>query len=163
MDGCMDTGTLPNIRNRSMQNVSSWYFGEYGPGYGMLFRLFSAIRSYSQLFAAVLGQECLVDFLLKVFLIFGSVPVDDSRFPGQVDSTPRCTSGWVTLPRCDPSNTVLMRRSSRRERRRVQNFVVFSWLGFRVLEGFQTYIHTKQTGWGKVSAQPFSSQTNGTV
>ena len=41
----------------------------------VLFRLFSAILRYSPLFAAILGPECLVDFLFKVFLIFGSVPV----------------------------------------------------------------------------------------
>jgi len=55
--------------------LNSWYFRGYGPGYGMLFRLFSAILRYSPLFAAILGPECLVDFLFKVFLIFGSVPV----------------------------------------------------------------------------------------
>ena len=27
--------------------LNSWYFRGYGPGYGMLFRLFSAIRRYS--------------------------------------------------------------------------------------------------------------------
>ena len=27
--------------------LNSWYFGGYGPGYGMLFRLFSAILRYS--------------------------------------------------------------------------------------------------------------------
>ena len=35
----------------------------------------SPILCYSPLFAAILGPECLVDFLFKVFLIFGSVPV----------------------------------------------------------------------------------------
>ena len=31
--------------------LKSWYFRGYGPGYGMLFRLFSAIRRYSPLFS----------------------------------------------------------------------------------------------------------------
>ena len=58
--------------------LNSWYFRGYGPRYGMLFRLFSAILCYSPLFAAILRPECLVDFLFKVFLIFGSVPVASS-------------------------------------------------------------------------------------
>ena len=35
----------------------------------------SPILRYSKLFAAILGPECLVGFLFKVFLIFSSVPV----------------------------------------------------------------------------------------
>ena len=35
----------------------------------------SPIIRYSTLFAAILGPERLVDFLFKVFLIMGSVPV----------------------------------------------------------------------------------------
>jgi hypothetical protein len=31
--------------------LNSWYFKGYGPGYGMLFRLFSAILRYSPLFS----------------------------------------------------------------------------------------------------------------
>ena len=31
--------------------LNSWYFRGYGPEYGMLFRLFSAIQSYSPLFS----------------------------------------------------------------------------------------------------------------
>ena len=31
--------------------LNSWYFGGYGPRYGMLFRIFSAIRGYSPLFS----------------------------------------------------------------------------------------------------------------
>ena len=31
--------------------LNSWYVRGYGPGYGMLFRVFSAIRSYSPLFS----------------------------------------------------------------------------------------------------------------
>ena len=45
--------------------LNSWHFRGYGPGYGMLFCLFYAI----------LGPECLVDFLFKRFLIIGCVPV----------------------------------------------------------------------------------------
>ena len=52
--------------------LNSWYFRGYGPRYGMRFR---SILRYATLFAAILGPECLVDFLFKVFLIFGSVPV----------------------------------------------------------------------------------------
>ena len=33
------------------------------------------ILRYSKLFAAILGLECLVDFLFKGFLIIGCVPV----------------------------------------------------------------------------------------
>ena len=64
------TGTHPIIRNRSMQNVSQIHgiLGGTGPGTGCYF-------DYSPLFAAILGPECLVDFLFKVFLVFGSVPV----------------------------------------------------------------------------------------
>ena len=36
----------------------------------------SPILRCSPLFAAILGPECLGDFLFKVFLIFGSVPVE---------------------------------------------------------------------------------------
>ena len=36
----------------------------------------SPILRYSTLFAAILGPECLVDFLFKGFLIIGCVPVD---------------------------------------------------------------------------------------
>ena len=35
----------------------------------------SPILAYHILFAAILGPECLVDFLFKGFLTFGSVPV----------------------------------------------------------------------------------------
>ena len=35
----------------------------------------SPILRYSKLFAAILGPECLVDFLFKGFLIIGCVPV----------------------------------------------------------------------------------------
>ena len=45
--------------------LNSRNFRGYRPGYEMLFRLFSAI----------LGPECLVDFLFKGFLIIGCVPV----------------------------------------------------------------------------------------
>ena len=31
--------------------LNSWYFGGYGPGYGVLFRLFSAVRRYLPLFS----------------------------------------------------------------------------------------------------------------
>ena len=72
-----DTGTLPNK--------------EIGPCKMFLkFTVFKGVRArvrdaispilrYSTLFAAILGPECLVDFLFKVFLIFGSVPVDPNR------------------------------------------------------------------------------------
>ena len=44
----------------------------------------SPILRYSTLFYAILGPECLVDILFKVFLIFGSVPVlQYSRFDSE--------------------------------------------------------------------------------
>ena len=45
----------------------------------------SPILRHATLFAAILGLEWLVDFLLKVFLIFGSVPVLDPYCIGVPD------------------------------------------------------------------------------
>ena len=56
-----------------MQNVSETH-GIMG-GTARVRDAISPILRYSKLFAAILGPECLVDFLFKGFLIIGCVPV----------------------------------------------------------------------------------------
>ena len=62
-------GAVGDIRGPGIIE-SHGILGGTGPGTGCYF-------AYSTLFTAILGGECLVDFLFKVFLIFsiGSLPV----------------------------------------------------------------------------------------